>query len=234
MKRAVGQQLDLLNSKLQGYAALLVYRYANLCVEANPISLLSTKVEVEGEMKNLEEVARVAAHETYHFIVDPIYEEDLFPIGKAILFAHPEFKQELKTWEGFDEADPAGKYLFYTMPEVDKPRHEVLIQAVDAFYGECTEKMTKAQQECAAQLAVLQADSSAEEIAQIAEYVEKIVKNYTDLRDTNRDDKKAEVEKAYAEYQARQEEKKAQEEEKKQEQGNPMQMMMDAAGNIPQ
>lgn len=226
--------MDQLNSKLQGYVALLAYRYANLCVEANPISLLSTKVEVEGEMKNLEEVARVAVHETYHFIVDPIYEEDLLPIGKAILFAHPEFKQELKTWEGYDEADPAGKYLFYTMPEVDKPRHEVLIQAVDAFYGECTEKMTIAQEACTKQLAVLQADSSPDEIAQVAEFMEKIVKNYTDLRDTNHDDKKAEIDKAYEEYQARQEEKKAKEDEQKQEQGNPMQMMMDAAGNIPQ
>lgn len=223
-----------MNVKLQGYAALLAYRYANLCIEANPIALLSAEIEIEGEKKRIEDVAQVAVHETYHFIVNPIYEEDLLPIGKAILFDHPEFKQEVKTWEGYDEADPAGKYLFYTMPEVDKPRHDILIQAVDAFYDECTEKMTIAQEECAKQLAVLQADSSPAEIEKVADYMQKMVKQYTDIRDTNHDDKKAEIEKAYEEYQARQEEKKAQEEEKKQEQGNPMQMMMDAAGNIPQ
>lgn len=234
MKRAVAQQLEQLKNKLGGYVALLVYRYANICVEANPIALLSVNVEVEGETKKIEEVAQVAVHETYHFVVNPIYEDDLFPVGKAIMLEHPEFKQEIKTWDGFEDTDPAGKYLFYTMPEVNKERHDIIIQAVDAFYDECTQKMTIAQQDCVKQLAILQADSSPDEIELVSEYVENVVKTYNDLRDTNRDDKKAEVERAYEEYQAREEEKKAQEEEKKQEQGNPMQMMMDAAGNIPQ
>ena len=234
MKRAVGQQLEQLKARLGGYVAMLVYRYANLCVEANPFALLSTQVEIDGEKKKIEEVAQVAVHETYHFVVIPIYEDDIFAIGKAILMEHPEFKQEIKSFDGFAEEDPAGKFLFYTMPEVNKERHDIMIQAVDALYDECTQKMTMAQQDCVTQLAVLQADSSPAEIEQVAEVVKQIADFHNDLRDKNRDTKKEEIEKAYAEYQARQEEKKAKEDEQKQEQGNPMQMMMDAAGNVPQ
>lgn len=230
MKRAVGQQLEQLKARLSGYVALLIYRYANLCIEANPLALLSAFVEIDGERKKLEDVAQVGVHETYHFAVCPIYEDDLFAIGKAIIQEHPEFKQEIKSFDGFDEEDPAGKFLFYTMPEVDKTRHDVMMEAVDGFYDECTEQMEKEQAECTAKLATLQVDSSPAEVEQVAEYVKKVMDTYKGLRDNNRDDKKAEIEKAYAEYQARQEEKKAQEDEKNQEKGNPLQMMMNAAG----
>ena len=231
MKRAVGQQVDQLKAKLSGYAAMLAYRYANLCIEAHPAALLSAVVEVEGESKHLEEVAQVAVKETYHFIVNPIYEEDLFPIGKAIMMEHPEFKQEIKTWDGYDETDPAGKYLYYTMPEVNKDRHDVLIKAVDAFYDECKQKMKAAEQDCVTQLAGLQADSSPTEIEQVAEYVHNIMKTYSDMRDSSHDTKKQEVEKAYAEYQEKQKEKEAEEKEERQAAGNPLQMVMQGGGD---
>lgn len=234
MKRAVVQQIDQLKAKLNGYVALLVYRYANLCIEADPLALLPIQVLVEGEMKKLEEVAQAAVHEKYHFIINPIFEEDLYAIGLAIEESHPEFKQEIKTWDGYEEGDPAGKYIFCTMPEVNKERHDIILQAVDALYDECKAKMDLAEQYCTAKLAVLQADSSAAEKDKIAEYVKQVIDQYTNMRETNHDDKTKQVEDAYAEYEARQEEKKAQEDEQKQEQGNPMQMMMDAAGNVPQ
>ena len=216
MKRAVVQQVDQLKAKLGGYTAMLAYRYINLCIEAHPAALLSAVVEVEGETKHLEDVAQVAVKETYHFVVNPLYEEDLFPIGKAIMMEHPEFKQEIKTWDGFDETDPAGKYLFYTMPEVNKDRYDVL---------------TEAQEKCVAELVELQKDSSPAEIEKIAEYIQQIVKQYNDIRDKCYDRKKKEVEDAYAEYQAKQQEKEAEEKEKKLAAGNPLQMVMQGGGD---
>ena len=206
---------------------MLVFRYANLCIEANPFALLSTQVEVEGEMKKIEEVANVAVHETYHFAVIPFYEDDLFAIGKAIMMEHPEFKQEIKTLDGFAEEDPAGKILFYTMPEVDKNRRDVILKAVDAFYDECKVKMSEAQEDCAKQLAILQAGSSPAEIEQVAEYVKKVVDYYNEMRDANRNTKKEEVEKAYADYLAKQEAKAAEEQERQQAAGNPLQMKIE-------
>ena len=226
MKRAVEQQLGLLKTKLQGYVGLMVYRYANLCIEANPVALLSVEVEVEGEKKKIEEVAQVAVHETNHFVVSPIYEEDLFPIGKAVMMEHPEFKQEIMSFDGYEETDPAGKFLFYTMPEVDDDRHDALIDAVDAFYDECKAKMGKAEEDCVAKLAELQADSSPVDIEKIAEEVRKIVKHFSDLRDANHDDKTEEVKRAHEEYKAKQKEKEAEEQEKRQAAGNPLQMKL--------
>lgn len=230
MKRSVATQLDQLKNKLNGYVALLVYRYANLCIEANPIALLPVKVMIENEEKNMEDVAKIAVFETYHFAVIPIYDDDLFAIGQAIMKEHPEFKQELKTLDGHSEDDPEGKFLFYTMPEVNKERHELLLQLVDALYDECKEKMEVAQQTCNVKLAILQADASTEEQEKTAEIIKDIMKQFEDMRDTNRDGKKQEVEDAYEEWQKKQAEKEANKEEKQQEQGNPLQMVMDAAG----
>ena len=228
MKRAVGQQLDQLKAKSNGYVALLVYRYANLCIEANPFALLSVQVEVENEMKNLEEVAKVAVHEKYHFVVEPLYEEDFFAVGKAIMKAHPEFKQEIKTFDGYDKEDPEGRFLFYTMPEVNKERYDIILKAVDAFYDECKEKMDVAKQACVTKLAVLQADASPAEVEKTSEMVDEVMKHYNELRDNTHDGKTQEVEDAYADYQAKQQQKQEQEEEKKQEQGNPLQMQLNA------
>ena len=231
MKRAVGQQLDQLKAKLNGYVALLVYRYANLCIEANPIALLSAEAEVEGEVKRIEEVAEIAVHETYHFAVIPRYEEDLYATGKAIMKEHPEFKQEIKSLDGYDEEDPAGKFLFYTMPEVNKERRDIILKAMEAFRDECTQKMNVAEQSCVTQLAALQVDASPIEIEKTAEIVKQIVDMHNDMRDKTYNSKKEEVENAYAEYQAREEEKKEKEEEKRQAAGNPLQMVMQGGGD---
>ena len=185
---------------------------------------------VEGEMKKLEEVAQAAVDEKYHFIINPTYEDDLFAIGQAIEQAHPEFKQELKTWDGYEEDDPAGKYIFCTMPEVNKERHDIILQAVDALYDECKVKMDAAEQYSTAKLAVLQADSSTTEKDKIAEYVKQVLDQYNNMREANHDTKTQQVEEAYAAYQEREEEKKKKEQEKLQEMGNPMQMVMNAAG----
>ena len=231
MKRVIASQLSQLKERLGGYVALLVYRYANLCIEANPGALMSAQVKIEGEVKRLEDVAKVSIHEKYHFIVEPLYEEDLFPIGQAIMKVHPEFKQEVKSFDGYAEEDPEGKFLFYTMPEVNKERHDILLKAVDAFYDECSEKMSAAQQYCTQRLAVLQANATPEEIEKTADYMKEVVKQYNDMRDTNRDDKKKEIEDAYAEYQTKKAEKQAQEQEQQQAAGNPMQMTMQGGGS---
>lgn len=204
----------------------MTYRYANLCIEANPVALLPITIEVDGEQRHLEEVAKAAVHETYHFIIEPIFEDDFFAIGKAIELSHPEFKQEIKTWDGYDEDDPAGKYIFCTMPEVNKDYHDVLIKAVDTLYEECKDKMEVAQKTCMAKLAFLMDGVSESEVEKLTDYCDEISKHYTELRDQMHDNKTQEVENAYAEYQAKQDEKQAALEQQAREMGNPMQMVM--------
>ena len=102
---------------------------------------------------------------------------------------------------------------------------------MDAFYDECSEKMSAAQQYCTTRLATLQVNASPEEIEKTADYMKEVVKQYNDMRDTNRDDKKKEIEDAYAEYQAKKAEKQAAEQEQQQATGNPMQMTMQGGGS---
>jgi len=201
MKRNVINQLEQLKNKMSGYAALLVYRYGNLCVEADPLSLLPVEVFVEGQAMKMEEVAQVAVHEKVHFIINPIYEEDIFAIGQAIQQQHPEFKQEVRTFEGYDDDDPEGKYIFCTMPPVDSDRRKVLLTAVDALYQECKVQMEVAEATCTQKLAVLQEGSTDKEIDRAKEYRETVVKQFTEMRETTYKDKVAEIEAAYQEQQ---------------------------------
>lgn len=225
MKKAIVQQIEQLKAKQNGYVGLLVYRYANLCIKADPFALLSVMVKVDDEMKKIEEVAQVAIHETYHFVVVPTYEEDLLAISKAVSMEHPEFKQEIKSFDGYAPEDPEGKYLFYTMPEVNKERHDAMIQAVDALYDECSQQMEKALSMCLAQIVPLMVDAAPEEIKRVQDHCQQIADYFGKIRDNNHDTKTKEVEDAYAEYQERQKEKKEKDDEQRQAAGNPFQMM---------
>ena len=228
MKRAVISQLEQLKSKLTGYITLLTYRYGNLCIEANPYALMPVQVFAEGEVHNIEDLAQVAVREKYHFAVAPIYDEDLFAIGQAVMTEHPEFKQEVKTLDGYAEDDPAGKYLYFTMPEVDKSRHDELQKEVDELYDACRERMDAAEDVCVAKLAELQADASQSEQEQTADKVKEIVDKYKEMCENTHNDKKKEVEDAYAEYQQRQAEKDAEQKERQEAEGNPKQMKLNA------
>jgi hypothetical protein len=58
MKIAIETLIHEMEGKLGGYVTLLMYRYANLCIKAQPLALLSAEIEDEelGTMK-IEDVA---------------------------------------------------------------------------------------------------------------------------------------------------------------------------------
>ena len=60
MKRALSNQYDQLHEKLTGYVAMLNFRFLNMCIKAEPASLIPVKVNIEGSQKNLEQVAMTA------------------------------------------------------------------------------------------------------------------------------------------------------------------------------
>ena len=53
MKRAIINQLGQLSEQLKAYVGALNYRYLNLCVKAEEVSLLPIQVPIEDEFKNL-------------------------------------------------------------------------------------------------------------------------------------------------------------------------------------
>ena len=215
MKRAIISQYDQLKGRLGGYAAMLNYRYLNLCIKAEQASLVPVKVMIEDEGKNLEDVANIAMDGEYGFKVFPKYEEDLLPIAKGIAMVHPEFKQERKsmTVEMDDGQKIDIEYLLLTMPEVDDNRYDVLKQAVNMLYDECKAEMEKAKKETEGEIAALSADEKKEDIDKLKEAVEKVDKTFTEKRDKVHEDKLKEIEEGHQNYLTNKAEKEQQQQE---------------------
>ena len=118
--------------KLGGYHALLNFRYSNLCIEADPASLLPVTIVMGSSTMNIEEMAEVATTDNkYQLMVLPKYQDALESIQLAVFQAHPEFKVEVKS------VNDQMRYLLYEMPEVNKERYDFLHEAVKGLHDEC-------------------------------------------------------------------------------------------------
>lgn len=229
MKRIVAIELEQMRTKLSGYVGIFNYNLLNLCVEAEAVALLSAKIMTEDGEKNMEDVAKVAVDKKYHFIIDPIYDDELQPIAKGIMKVHPEFKQEVKTWEGYDESDPAGKYIYCTMPEVNKDRRDVMNNAVDVLYNKCKADMEAANAKATAKIATHMAGSSDREIETVKNLREKNVQQFEEMRERLHTDKLKEIEDAYQEYLTKQVEQHQVDQEREEAEGNPTSMRLNSA-----
>lgn len=200
MKIAIENLIREMEGKLSGFTTLLIYRYANLCVKAQPMALLSAEIidDELGEMK-IEEVAGVTMPDEYHLKLIPYDPRFNFSLCKAIKKEHPEFKQELVAPEDAD--DEKERYLILTMPEVNKDRRDALIQAVDTLYDGCKAKIDKT---CADYRLKLEkkivALPSDDERNEAKDAMEAAIKNYQGLVDTTKAEKVKEIEEAYQHY----------------------------------
>ena len=189
-----------MEGRLNGYLALLIYRYANLCVKAQPMALLSAEIiDEELGALNIEKVAAVLVPDEYHIRLIPFSPRYNFSLCKAIKKEHPEFKQELVAPENSNDEDQ--RHLILTMPEVNKDRRDALMQAVDTLFDGCKTKMDKT---CAdyrlkleKQIVVLPSDDERNEAK---DALEAAIKNYQGLADTTKADKVKEIEEAYQRY----------------------------------
>jgi len=201
MKRALSNQYDQLYEKLKGYVAMMNFRYINLCVKADPVSLIPVTVNVEGVGKTLEQVATIAKKDEYRFWILPKYDEDWDSICKGIAKVHPEFKQS----EGSFKVDGLGeegevheaRYIELLMPEVNKKRYDALKDAVDVVYQECKTLMEAAVNKSKAEIAFLSVGEPKEDIDSMNKAVDKLDKDCKEQRDKLRDKKLKEIEEAY-------------------------------------
>jgi len=207
MKRALSNQYDQLYEKLKGYVAMMNFRFLNLCIKADPVSLIPVKVNIEGSEKNLEQVAMTAKKDDYRFWIVPKYDDDWEQICLGIAKVHPEFKQQ----EGSFMVDGVGengesqevKYIELIMPEVDEDRHDVLKDAVDLIYQECKTLMEVAVNKAKAEITFLSAGEPKEDIDGMKDAVDKLNKSCEERRDKLRDKKLQEIEEAYQKWLAK-------------------------------
>ena len=202
MRRSIKIIIGELDGKLTGHAALLNYRYMNLCVKAEPAALLSfTITDIEGNTYNIEEVADTLMPDDYSFEFVP-KEMGMLPfIQEGIAEAHPEFKQKVIKPEADDryfypdtpEYDQE-RHLICTMPEVDKNRYDLLKQ-------ERMVEMEKVKAEYTKTIADKTADLPKEEADEAKDKMEELCKQYFDLSKQYRDTKEEEIEEAYKQWQ---------------------------------
>ena len=157
MRRVIITEFSNLREKLSNQCIIFSFQLQNLCIKAEPASLLAIKVDIDGESKNLEDCAAIGkGDDDYTFKIIPLFEEDLPKISLAIKKAHPEFKQDIEELQ-IDDVDMASvmisedvndakkvrnlPYLLLTMPVVNDNRYDLLNDAVKLCYDECKLKM---------------------------------------------------------------------------------------------
>ena len=186
---------------MSGYAVMLQYRYMNLCVKAEPAALLSfTVTDDEGEETNLEEVASAGLANDYQFEIYPNDPKMVFAICKGIKEAHPEFKIDTRTEESDEEPEENQVVIVCTMPEVNKDRHDLLIEGVDTLYDQCKAKLDANHATYKTRLTAKLVGSSEDDIQEAEDELEKVYKTHDDICLEYKEEKVKEIEEAYQRY----------------------------------
>ena len=204
----------MLGDALSTLNAQFAYRLMNLCVKAEPVSLLSIEAMIEGEPQKLEDCTQIGKEDDYSFQIFPNYDGDIPALAQAIFMDHPEFKQEMKTMQvniSTDEDNPDMQdvhYIQVTMPEVDDNRYDVLKNGVKAYYEENKAQMESVCAKYDAKLATLLDGESEEDVKKVKKAREKQTKTWNEHRDTIYNDKLKEIEDAHEKWQYQQKKNK--------------------------
>ena len=201
MRKSIEALISEMKSKMSGYAVMLQYRYMNLCVKAEPAALLSfTVTDDEGEETNLEDVASAGLANDYQFEIYPNDPKMVFAICKGIKEAHPEFKIDTRTEESDEESEENQVVIVCTMPEVNKDRHDLLIEGVDTLYDQCKAKLDANHATYKTRLTAKLVGSSEDDIQEAEDELEKVYKTHDDICLEYKEEKVKEIEEAYQRY----------------------------------
>ena len=201
MRRNIEALISEMKNKMSGYAVLLQYRYMNLCVKAEAASLLSISVvDDEGDDNDLESVAVATLANDYQFEIYPHEPKMVFAICKGIKEAHPEFKMDTRTEGGDGETEEKQVVIVCTMPEVNKDRHDALIDGVGMLYDQCKAKLDTNHTVYKTRLTPKLVGLSEEDAQKAEDELEKVYKMHDDTCLQYKEAKIKEIEEAYQRY----------------------------------
>ena len=206
MNNYVITEIDSAQKKMSAYIALLSFRYMNLCVKAEIVSLLPVTVFIDGQETNIEEVANVNMPNEFQLGVFPKEPSQLPDIIAAIYEAHPEFKMEKKSTG--DTEDESSQFVLYTMPEVDKDRHDLLMDAVKSLYDECRARLKAIYSEYQARFVELLVKVSPQEAEEAKKALDDLNDKCHDMVIDLLNKKQDEIEEAYLRYLEKKEQQK--------------------------
>ncbi len=201
MKRNIEALINEMKNKMSGYAVLLQYRYMNICVKAEPAALLSvTVVDDEGEENNLENVAMASLANDYQFEIYPHDRKNVFAICKGIKEVHPEFQIDTTAEDGDEESEDNQVVIVCTMPEVNKDRHDALIDGVGVLYDQCKALLDTNHTVYKTRLTPKLVGLSEEDAQKAEDELEKVYKMHDDTCLQYKEAKIKEIEEAYQRY----------------------------------
>ena len=189
-------EIKAFEKKLSSYQYLLTFRYSNLCVKADPISLLPVSITVGNREQNIEDVAQVVQMDDFRLVVVPKQMDVLRDVQEGIFEAHPEFKMSI---EQMEKNEPNSRFVLCEMPPVDKPRYDLLTEATKNLYEECKARMDAVlleEKRIFVELLAEDPESLQKVVDQINEKHNNAINDIMDLRDK----KLEEIEEAYAKY----------------------------------
>ena len=189
-------EIKAFEKKLSSYQYLLTFRYSNLCVKADPISLLPVSITVGNREQNIEDVAQVVQMGDFRLVVVPKQMDVLRDVQEGIFEAHPEFKMSI---EQMEKNDPNSRFVLCEMPPVDKSRYDLLTEATKNLYEECKARMDAVlleEKRIFVELLAEDPESLQKVVDQINEKHNNAINDIMELRDK----KLEEIEEAYAKY----------------------------------
>lgn len=212
MKRSIVNTLNELNGRIMGHVAVMSYGYCQLCVKADASSILGFEETWNGLPQKIEDLADVYVHaeegDDDKLDLFPKRSEYLPLLAKGIVEIHPEFKQDLLTFEGVDKEDedsPDAKYLRLTMPEVNKDRRDVIMDALDLLHKQCLVKLDALKVKYEAKLTQLTVTSDPAAVKEAQDTLTEQIDQGKEMCENLTEEKRKEVEDAYQRYLTQQE-----------------------------
>ena len=225
MKHKIINEITKAQERLLGYIGQMSYEYSQLCIKADPSSLLGCEETMDGKVWHMEDMARVVVHEEKedNDKID-IYPNDpgfISVIMSGMMTIHPELKFSLEKYEEADEDDdnPELKFLRLTMPTMNDDRRKLVLAAIDAIDGHCKANHEAMKVKYSAELAKVTVTESAADADEAKKLFEQLFDNYSKMREQLTEQQKEYVEIAYKRYL---EEKTKEDGVNRDSQGNPI------------
>ena len=189
-----------MESRITGKLNSMKFHFFNICVDADPVALLSISVSDGGIDRHLEDMVDVAKKDDMTFVFMPQEGTDLDVIVPAIGETHPEFMLEMSECRKSTDSDETVPLLIVTVPYVDKHRKESLEKAVgtykDAFCTYVDAEVNVAKVKMAPYL--LTATKEDKDI--VEQIVKDKAKEYKEMAETAAADRIQKIEDAYKKY----------------------------------
>lgn len=176
---------------------LLHYKYATqLCVNAEPLSLLPLEIAGLGKIETVADVVRPRKDQFQIFLRN---KQHLQAVISAMRQLHPEFLLDIVPATFYKGQTEEENSLVYTMPPVNKERRDLLLQAVDFFYERQKTSFEKSKASWSANITRVMADQP-QQADEGQKKLDLLFEKKSAQLAKIREDKITEIEEAYQRY----------------------------------